>query len=217
MTAEKILSIAKGELGVKENPSGSNKVKYNTDYYGRAVSGSAYPWCCAFVWWVFKQAGASQLFYGGEKTAYCPTLQSYHKKQKVTDYKPGDIIFFNFSGGQTPKHVGICEKWDGKTITTIDGNTGTTNEANGGAVMRRARDKKYIVGGYRPAYEEEDTVTQKQFDEMMENWLNRQAGEPASSWSKMKEAKAAGITDGTRPQSFATREDVATMIVNAKT
>ena len=162
MTADKILSIAKKEVGTKENPAGSNRVKYNTDYYGRAVTGSAYPWCCAFVWWVFKQAGASDLFFGGQKTAYCPTLLSDYKKkgQLVTDYKAGDIVFFNFSGGKTAKHIGICTAWDGTYITTIDGNTGTDNEANGGAVMKRKRHKKYVVGVARPAYTEEGNTVE---------------------------------------------------------
>ena len=37
---------------------------------------------------------------------------------------------------------------------------------------------------------------------------------PASDWAaeKLKQAKAAGITDGTRPQSFATRQEVALMV-----
>ena len=28
--------------------------KYNTAFYGREVSGRAYPWCMAFIWWVFR-------------------------------------------------------------------------------------------------------------------------------------------------------------------
>lgn len=215
-TAEKLLELARSQIGVKESPAGSNSVIYNTEYYARAVKGSGYPWCCVFVWWLFKQAEASELFFGGGKTAYCPTLLSYHKKQWVSgDYKPGDVIFFNFSGKKSAAHVGVCESWDGTNITTIDGNTGEGNEANGGAVMRRRRHKMYICGAYRPAYEEEDAVTQEQFDKLIADWLNRQGGLPASAWSKMDEAKAAGITDGTRPQSFATREEVATMITNA--
>ena len=216
-TAEKLLAIARSQLGVTENPVGSNSVVYNTEYYARAVKGSGYPWCCTFVWWLFREAGASELFYGGKKTAYCPTLMNYHRKalQFVSgDYEPGDLIFFNFSGKSSAAHVGICEAWDGKNITTIDGNTGEGNEANGGKVMRRRRDKKYIVGAYRPAYEEDDNMTQELFDTLIADWLRRQAELPGSAWSRMAEAKAAGITDGTRPQSFATREEVATMIQN---
>lgn len=217
MTAERVLALARGELGVTERPAGSNKVKYNTAYYGREVSGAGYPWCCTFVWWLFQQAGASKLFFGGGKTAYCPALLTHHKEQVVRgDYRPGDVIFFNFSGKTGAAHVGICEKWDGTNITTIDGNTGSGNEANGGAVMRRTRNKKYIVGAYRPAYREEENLTQLQFDNLMADWLARQSERPESPWGKMPEAKRMGITDGTRPQSFATREEVATMIVSAK-
>lgn len=52
---EQVLSLARGEIGVKESPAGSNQVKYNTWFYGREVSGAAYPWCMAFVQWVFDQ------------------------------------------------------------------------------------------------------------------------------------------------------------------
>lgn len=217
MTAEKLLRVARAELGVKESPAGSNRVKYNTAYYSREVSGTGYPWCCVFIWWLFRQAGAENLFFGGEKTAYCPALLTYHKKQAVQrDYRPGDVIFFNFSGKPGAAHVGLCESWDGEYITTIDGNTGQGDEANGGTVMRRTRHKKYIVGAYRPAYGEGEIITQLQFDNLMADWLARQSERPESPWGKMPEAKAAGITDGTRPQSFATREEVATMIMSVK-
>ncbi len=217
MTAEKILEIARSQIGIKEEPPNSNNVKFNTAYYERTVSGGGYAWCAVFVWWVFQQAGAAQLYYGGKKTAYCPTLESYHRGQAVSgDYRPGDIIFFNFNGKKNAQHVGICESWDGRQIITVDGNTAPSSEANGGAVMRRKRDKKYIVGAYRPAYREE-TMTQVEFDGMMQDWLTRQAKKPASSWAQgfMDQAKKDGITDGTAPQSFATKEMVATMIMNA--
>jgi len=218
MTAEKILDIARDQLGIKENPPNSNRCKFNTAYYGQEVSGSAYPWCAVFVWWVFREAGASELFYGGKKTASCFTLLGFHKAQAVQgNYLPGDIIFFNFNGKKNTQHVGICEGWDGRYITTIDGNTAPTNEANGGAVMRRKRDKKYIVGAYRPAYEEDDIVTQADFEKMMDDYLKRRGDKPASGWAGelLQQAKSAGITDGSRPQSFATREEVAVMILNA--
>jgi len=58
-------------------------------------------------------------------------------------------------------------------------------------------------------------MTQKEFDALMENWLARQAEKGTNPWGKMPEAQRMGITDGRRPQSFATREEVATMIMAA--
>lgn len=218
-TAEKILEIARSQIGTKESPAKSDNVKYNTAYYGREVSDGKHPWCAVFVWWVFREAGASDLYYGGDKTAYCPTLMSFHKKQKVTDYRPGDIVFFNFSGRSSAGHVGICESWDGTYITTIDGNTGSASEDNGGAVLRRRRHKKFIVGAYRPEYQEDDDMTQDQFNSFMDNYLKAIAKEPASDWAKPfidTAIDVGAMTDvgGTieRPKSWMTREELSVVV-----
>lgn len=63
-TAREALSIAASQVGVKESPSGSNNVKYNTWYYGHAVSGADYPWCMVFMAWVFA-ALAGEIETGG--------------------------------------------------------------------------------------------------------------------------------------------------------
>ena len=62
--------------------------------------------------------------------------------------------------------------------------------------------------------EGEDEMTQEQFDAMMENYLARRAEKSADTWATtgLTQAKAKGITDGTRPQSFATRQEVALMV-----
>lgn len=53
LTADMVIAAARAELGAKESPANSNNVRYNTWYYGHAVSGAtAYPWCCVFVVWV---------------------------------------------------------------------------------------------------------------------------------------------------------------------
>jgi len=64
-TADRILTLAKAQIGTAEKPCGSNTVKYNTAYYGKKVSGSAYPWCCVFIWWLFDQCEAQKLFFAG--------------------------------------------------------------------------------------------------------------------------------------------------------
>lgn len=144
---DKILTLARNQLGTKENPFGSNNVKYNTDYYGSAVSGENYAWCCVFVWWLFKQCGLSNLFYGGSKTAYCPTLVSWFKSngQWVTSgYKPGDVIFFDYQGDGSADHVGIVESVSGNKITCIEGNYSNS--------VYRVTRTSAIMGAGRPAY-----------------------------------------------------------------
>ena len=51
-TAKQIIDKALSYLGTYDG--GNNNVIFNTHYYGKAVSGSAYPWCCAFVWDIFR-------------------------------------------------------------------------------------------------------------------------------------------------------------------
>lgn len=60
-------------------------------------------------------------------------------------------------------------------------------------------------------------MTQEQFDAMLENWLARQNEAAVSDWAKtlLAQAVEVGITDGTRPRSFATRQEVALMILAA--
>lgn len=67
-------------------------------------------------------------------------------------------------------------------------------------------------------YEEEEEVTQEQFNKMMDNYLAERNKKPVSDWAKsdMENAKTEGITDGTMPQAFATREQVISLIMRAK-
>ena len=149
-----VLYAAASQVGITENPAGSNKVKYNTEYYGREVSGKAYPWCMAFVWWVFQGAGF-HLF----KTASCSAFVGQYKAKSPgqivrANYRAGDIVFFDFTGKRAKtEHVGIVESVgaDG-TLTTIEGNTGMGNDANGGAVMRRTRKQGLVTCAVRPGY-----------------------------------------------------------------
>ena len=64
---------------------------------------------------------------------------------------------------------------------------------------------------------EDEEMTQEQFDKMMDTYLAKRAQEPCSAWAKpeLAEAKQKGITDGTSPKAFATREEVAAMVLRA--
>lgn len=220
---EQLLDLARRELDTKEYPPGSNNVKYNTEYYGQAVSGASFSWCAVFIWWLFRECGISGLYFDGQKTAYVPALILWARRKGllVDEPRPGDLVCFDFNGNDLADHIGICESWDGTYVTTIDGNTGITSEANGGCVMRRRRHKKYIVAVIRPKYEEGSELTEEQIrkitrDEMDKYLAELGTKEPDQDWQRewIQKAKELGISDGTRPLALCTR--VEAMVMAAK-
>jgi len=152
-SAQDIINKAMGEVGITEYPPNSNNVKYNTAYYGHEVSGSSYPWCCAFVWWVFAQFNPCLV----KKTASCQDLGNWFNQQGRwhSDPQPGDVVFFHFNtNDRWTNHVGIVKDIKGGVIETIEGNTSVSSDDNGGAVMVRQRTSN-IVGYGRPDYSEQ--------------------------------------------------------------
>ncbi len=141
---------------------GNNNVIFNTDYYGTAVSGAAYPWCCAFVWDIFRMCGASGLFYDGQKTAYCPTVLNWGRQKGLTvgknEGKNGDLVLFDWNGDGIADHIGfiISKNADGSYLT-VEGNTSDSNYSNGGYVLRRTRYISQIIGIVRPKYDSSES------------------------------------------------------------
>ena len=82
MTIDSILAAAQKEVGNKEYPAGSNNVKYNTWFYGKEVSGAAYPWCCAFISWLFRGTNLVK------KTASCEDMYRWFKTRNQIVEKP---------------------------------------------------------------------------------------------------------------------------------
>lgn len=60
--------------------------------------------------------------------------------------KPGYIVLFNFDSDVLPDHVGIVESIDADSVRTVEFNTSSTDDINGGAVSRRDRAFKTIQG-----------------------------------------------------------------------
>lgn len=98
------------------------------------------------------------------KTAYCPTFDEWGKAEGIRHSwtetpQPGDLVLFDFSGKHSSRdHVGIVKESKGSTIITIEGNTGTGNNANGGMVMERQRSTTYVVSYIRPKYTSTQTA-----------------------------------------------------------
>ncbi|SEF59331.1 CHAP domain-containing protein [Thermomonospora echinospora] len=145
---EKLLDIAKTELGYREKSGGYTKYG---DWYGKNVDNNSYfknaPWCDMFLAWAADKAGVAD--WAGQ-FAYTPFHAKWFREEGAwgTKPKPGAIIFFDWSGSKSLDaidHVGIVEKVEGKTIHTIEGNV------DGVHLKRKERTAGTIVGYGYPA------------------------------------------------------------------
>lgn len=137
-TAQRILSIARAEVGYSEVPANSNKTKYGK-WFG--LDGVA--WCGIFCSWCYDKAGANLGRIGFLKGfAGCQTAVAHYRKtgEVTTNPQPGDLAFFDWNGDGRFDHVGIyLRKVSATTFETYEGNTSLTNQSNGGQVMHRSR------------------------------------------------------------------------------
>lgn len=91
------------------------------------------------------------------KTDYCPTMGDFAIAQKRNvpwgKQKPGDIVLFDFNRNGTSDHIGLVISVNKNgSITTIEGNTGSGNDTNGGAVQKRERYRSQVNFFVRPKY-----------------------------------------------------------------
>lgn len=97
------------------------------------------------------------------KTDSCPTMGDYAIAKKMNrswkDRKKGDIVQFDFNGNGTSDHIGIVVSVnkDG-TITTVEGNTGSGSDTNGGQVQKQTRNRDQVNYFIRPNYNDEVTA-----------------------------------------------------------
>jgi len=138
------VSIALGEVGVREDPSGSNRGSCSDPGATRGcvdayTGGRAHPWCAHFVSWAFEQTGFSPFghrasvnsirSWGRSMGWYIPTSQvSYDGFQPMA----GDIFTKPRYEGRGPQrrlvggHTGFVVDYDfiSQVADTVEGNTG---------------------------------------------------------------------------------------------
>lgn len=153
-----VIKTAQNQIGITEDPVGSNNVIFNTEYYGKEVSGDDYPWCCVFVWWCFNKSGNGAAFYDGDKVAGCGAVYSWAQRNRLfitgSEATYGDIVLF---GSNEHIEIVVSNNGDG-TYTTIGGNTSASDgsQSNGGCVALKTR---YTTGSFpitsfiRPQYD----------------------------------------------------------------
>ena len=191
-TAKKIIDTALSYLYTYDK--GNNDVVFNDRYYEKHVTGESYPWCAAFVWCIFNECGASDLFYDGKKTAYCPTIHQWGKDNGLivptSEGQYGDIVLFDWNNDGIADHVGFIIARNGNgTYETIEGNTATYNYTNGGYVLKMTRYYSSIIAIIRPKYNEKEVNTMPNGKFVID--VSQHQG--TIDWSKVKDRVAGAI------------------------
>lgn len=166
----KVIAVAQAEVGYlekskaayKQNPSildqktagagYDNYTKYGRDMHKIYPSVMDFPaaWCDTFADWCFYQAyglATAKGLLAGDFNDYTVASARMYQKHGALDTTPevGAQIFFTKNNQISGcYHTGIVEKVsvDGKTVTTIEGNTSAAEsgiDPNGGAVARKVR------------------------------------------------------------------------------
>jgi hypothetical protein len=151
-----VLAVLKGlnDLGYTENPPNSNVTKFG-DWFGR----NGVPWCNIFVSYCLS-IGAGYVLCGagfrgvgvrfGKGCAYVPTTQNWlmanHLTVEPKSPAAGDIVIYAWDG-KSPEHIGFaCGPADSEgNFPSLEGNTSVNSDSNGGQVLFRTRNTKFVL------------------------------------------------------------------------
>lgn len=150
------LKVAISQIGVMEDPPGSNKGPVVNQYLASTALPPGLFWCAAFVYWCFDKAAAKigkanplvktgHVMTHWNKTAGKKIL-TVDAVDKPSLIKPGHIFIMNTGGSSG--HTGIVEKVEGGFVHTIEGNSNNAGSRNGIGVFRLQRKIAKINRGF---------------------------------------------------------------------
>jgi CHAP domain-containing protein len=118
--ADDLIRVARAELGVHEQPDGTNRGPRVNQYQDVCTPGyHGYPWCVAFLQWVMQTCGVGPI---ANSTAGVYALLDWARKHGLARSKPqkGHLVCFIRGAG----HIGIVEEVfaNGRDFTTLEGN-----------------------------------------------------------------------------------------------
>jgi hypothetical protein len=148
--AQRTFEIALSQIGVTEEPKGSNGGPQVTQYLKSIGLGAGHAWCMAFVYWCVNEA-CKEL---GLKNPLIKTGGVLHQWNNVkhlrllpnrsSAIKAGDIFIMDYGRGLG--HTGIVGQLSNSVLYTIEGNTNDEGSREGYEVAERQRTITSIKG-----------------------------------------------------------------------
>lgn len=174
-TAARVIAAARADLGMKEDPPGSNVCPI-TKEFGKIPSyphnGYGYPWCAAATSVWCREAGLKP---DVDYPHTASTLKQHEWAVKNNRlYKTpqvGDLVLYSKNGSAAGiYHVELVEKVSASSITTIGGNTSGSDangvQGDGDGCYRKtvSRSNRLIFGYVRPRYKGSSAEPQTPWD-----------------------------------------------------
>ncbi len=145
---EQAIEIATGEIGVREDPMGSNRGKRVEQYQASVGVDPGEPWCAAFLFFCFREAakalkvpnpviktGSVLDHWNRARDKGIKTLLHDEALDDPSKVKPGMIFIISTGGGNG--HTGIVTRVAGGKLETIEGNTNDGGSREGIGVFDR--------------------------------------------------------------------------------
>lgn len=139
-----VLNQAKKDVGVSEEPPGSNRGKRVEQMLKNTGLGGGHPWCAAAVaTWGLEAIGATWPL---PRAAACDTLLDFAERKGILRSLPlaGDV-FLIMQSPTDAIHTGLVLEVIGNEIKTIEGNTNAGGSAEGYMVKERTRTQKSSI------------------------------------------------------------------------
>ncbi|SEW01968.1 CHAP domain-containing protein [Chitinophaga sp. YR573] len=143
------LRIALTQVGVQEQPKGSNSGEKVNMYLASVGLKPGYSWCMAFVYWCASQA-ALQLDIKNPLIKTGGVLRQWNENtlrklvNRSSSVSPGDI--FIMDTGKGTGHTGLVKSISRGLIETVEGNTNDDGSREGYEVCIRHRSITTIKG-----------------------------------------------------------------------
>lgn len=140
--SEQSLLTATSQLGVMEQPKGSNKGPEVEMYLKSVGLGGGFAWCMAFVYWCVNEA-SKKMNRPNPLVKTAGVMDQFRKTQlrilpkTSIGIKPGDIFILEFAHGLG--HTGFVKSIDNGIVTTIEGNSNEDGSREGYEVCSHHR------------------------------------------------------------------------------
>lgn len=133
-----VLAVARPLVGQVEE--GNNAGRFVEEVLSSVGLGPGHPWCAAFNFFVFREAGFSSLV---PKSAWSPDWLRGGERRRTGH--PADVFGIYFPSRGRIAHTGIVEAQQGPWLTTIEGNTNEAGSRDGDGVYRKKRSVNSVV------------------------------------------------------------------------